>query len=95
VDKVLLIVIVPLVALLYISRYWQWFRYLRWKWKAIEFYERQDRRRKGICVECGYDLRGSPHRCPECGTKVNSAAARPNYYNEGEAHTKAREGEVK
>ena len=36
-------------------------------WSLFPPYRRRKRRKLGLCLTCGYDLRGSKDRCPECG----------------------------
>jgi hypothetical protein len=38
------------------------------RWVSAYIGARQTSSRIGCCRKCGYDLRGTPDRCPECGT---------------------------
>lgn len=51
---------VPVTALLFLDR---------------SLTARRRRAKCGLCVSCGYDLRASPGRCPECGAAEGTPCA--------------------
>ena len=40
---------------------------------SIRLETKRERVASGLCLACGYDLRASPERCPECGTAAQGA----------------------
>ena len=64
-------------AFIVIVPHWFWLAFLTIPLFQVAWFRRRSTRWReaGCCLACGYDLRATPARCPECGTVPTVASA--------------------
>jgi hypothetical protein len=67
-------VVVPFWAIALTFGMTSWFLVTR----LVRSARHQRRKRSGLCAACGYDLRATPDRCPECGRTTSPSPAGEN-----------------
>ena len=55
---------------------------------VLRWVRKRRRERNALCVNCGYDLRATPDRCPECGKVPGKQAATTRGLPRGDAETR-------
>ena len=71
------VIAIPSMPLAYVSALVPFAWIARLSTKRVRTF---DRRRRGLCLSCGYDLRASHVRCPECGAAISHSGRVANKF---------------